>query len=79
MSFHSTCGKVRRNPADKNGSAAPVVLRCGKREKSPSFFRMETRSFEAGGTAILSKPLQWDAEFFRTHRLLPPLRIKTLF
>jgi hypothetical protein len=79
MTFHSACGKVQRNPADKNDSDRDVAFDCGKRLESPSFFRMETRSFAEEGTAILSKPLQCVAAFFRTHPLLLPLRIKTLF
>ncbi|MGH9419982.1 MAG: hypothetical protein ACRD3J_08420 [Thermoanaerobaculia bacterium] len=76
MTFHSACGKVQRNPADKNDSDRHVASDCGKRFESPSVFRMETRSFAEEGTAILSKPLQWVAAFFRTHPLLLPLRIK---
>jgi hypothetical protein len=77
--FHSPCGKTLPNPADKNGFASPSPGICGKRRKSPSLFRDETRSFTPEGTAILSKPLQRDAEFFRTHLLLPLLTKKTLF
>jgi hypothetical protein len=77
MTFHRPCGNTLRNPADKNGFARPALDRCGKRGKSPSLFRHETRSFTSEGTAILSKPLQRDAEFFRTHLLLPLLNKKT--
>jgi hypothetical protein len=62
---------------DKNGLARAKLEDCGKRRKSPSLFRDETRSFTPEGTAILSKPLQRDAEFFRTHLLLPLLTKKT--
>src|SRR3954447_18709404 len=75
--IHSPCGNVPRNPADKNGFASPASDRCGKRTKSPSVFRDETRSSGMEGTAILSKPLQCDAGFFRTHSLLPLLTKKT--
>jgi hypothetical protein len=79
MTFHNRCGKVQRNPADKIDRERCMGNDCGKRPESPSFFRMETRSFAEEGTAILSKPLQCAAGFFRTHPLLSPLRIKTLF
>jgi hypothetical protein len=75
--IHSPCGNVPPNPADKNGFARAAFDGCGKRRKSPSLFRRETRSFTTEGTAILSKPLQCDAEFFRTHLLLPLLTKKT--
>src|SRR3954451_948633 len=75
--FHSPCGNTPRNPADKNVLAGPALNNCGKRRKSPSVFRDETRSSGMEGTAILSKPLQCDAEFFRTHPLLPLLTKKT--
>jgi hypothetical protein len=75
--IHSPCGKVPRNPADKKGFARAALDDCGKRRKSPSLFRDETRSFTPEGTAILSKPLQPDARFFRTHLLLPLLTKKT--
>jgi hypothetical protein len=78
-SFHSTCGKLRRKAAEKNDFDTLAPYDCGKREESPSFFRTETRSSGPAGTAILSKPLQRDAEFFRTHLLLLLLRIKTWF
>jgi hypothetical protein len=77
--IHSPCGNIPRNPADKNGFARPASDRCGKRTKSPSLFRDETRSSGMEGTAILSKPLQCDAEFFRTHPLLPLLTKRLLF
>jgi hypothetical protein len=75
--IHSPCGNIPPNPADKKRFAAPASDTCGKRTKSPSLFRRETRSFTMEGTAILSKPLQRDAEFFRTHLLLPLLTKKT--
>jgi len=75
--IHSACGNVLPNPADKNGFACATRNACGKRRKSPSLFRRETRSSSMEGTAILSKPLQRDAEFFRTHLLLPLLTKKT--
>jgi hypothetical protein len=75
--IHSPCGNVPPKPADKNGFARAALDSCGKRRKSPSLFRRETRSFTTEGTAILSKPLQRDAEFFRTHLLLPLLTKKT--
>jgi hypothetical protein len=77
--FHSICGKVHRKPAEKNGLGTSAPDNCGKVKVSPSLFRIETRSSEPEGTAILSKPLQCDAEFFRTHSLLPLLRKKTWF
>jgi hypothetical protein len=72
--FHSACGKLSRNPADKTSLNPTMIGDCGKRLESPSFFRTETRNSDSVGTAILSKPLQRDAEFFRTHPLLPLLR-----
>jgi len=77
MSFHRPCGNTARNPADKKRFVRSMPGRCGKRSESPSLFRDETRSFTPEGTAILSKPLQRDAEFFRTHLLLPLLTKKT--
>src|SRR4051812_25900803 len=74
--IHSPCGNTPPKPADKNGFIKRSPDNCGKRTKSPSFFRRETRSFTIEGTAILSKPLQRDAEFFRTHQLLPLLTKK---
>jgi len=74
--FHSPCGNIPPKPADKNGFDLRASKLCGKRTKSPSFFHRETRSFTIEGTAILSKPLQRDAEFFRTHQLLPLLTKK---
>jgi hypothetical protein len=74
--IHSPCGNTPPNPVDKNRFDAPASDTCGKRRKSPSLFRHETRSFTPEGTAILSKPLQRDAEFFRTHLLLPLLTKK---
>jgi hypothetical protein len=79
VTFHSRCGKVQGNPADKFDRDRRIGADCGKQTESPSFFRTETRSFAEEGTAILSKPLQCAAGFFRTHPLLSPLRIKTLF
>jgi hypothetical protein len=75
--IHSACGNVPPNPADKKRFAYATLGDCGKRQKFPSLFRCETRSFTTEGTAILSKPLQRDAEFFRTHLLLPLLTKKT--
>jgi hypothetical protein len=75
--FHRPCGNVPPNPADKKRFVRAALGTCGKRRKSPSLFRRETRSFITKGTAILSKPLQRDAEFFRTHLLLPLLTKKT--
>jgi hypothetical protein len=77
--FHNTCGSLHRKPAEKNGLGSSAPDDCGKPKVSPSLFRIETRSSELEGTAILSKPLQCDAEFFRTHPLLPLLRKKTWF
>jgi hypothetical protein len=50
-------------PVDKIVAQTRNDKICGKRASSPSLFLRETRNFNHGRTAILSKPLQTILDF----------------